>query len=85
MFFRCFDEKDLKIPEEFSKKTISHVKKTDFQSFLSFFQTLDNDVTTDEEQVKSAIRNLKNAVMESLEKKKKPPEKDVKPKILLIR
>ena len=30
MFFRCFDEKDLKIPEEFSKKTISHVKKTDF-------------------------------------------------------
>ena len=33
-------------------------------------KTLDNDVTTDEEQVSSAIENLKNSVIESIKKRK---------------
>jgi ribosome recycling factor len=46
-------------------------------------------VSTDEEQVKSAIRNLKNSMKETIEKKKKEGKTTEiqanKPKVLLIR
>mmetsp|Transcript_18319 Transcript_18319/g.21113 ORF Transcript_18319/g.21113 Transcript_18319/m.21113 type:complete len:197 (+) Transcript_18319:71-661(+) len=42
--FTCFQDKDLKIPGNYAEKTITH--------------SCDNDCTTDEDQIRSAIRNL---------------------------
>jgi hypothetical protein len=49
-YFKCFRDKDLNIPKEFASKIIPH--------------SLDNDCSTDEEQIQGAIRNQYKSLRE---------------------
>jgi len=54
--FYCFHDKDLSIPADYATKTITH--------------SCDNDCTTDEDQIRGAIKNLYRSIESQLKEQK---------------